>query len=178
MNIGANGTTIQDLIIKGSTYNAGIFINNSNENQIFGNNITNNTNGIYLYNATDNLISGNEILNNSINGILINTGSDNEISSNKIFSNVSAGITIQNSDKNRIYSNNIYNNLDGISLNNSSTEVHFNRITGNSRYGLYNVGNGTINATNNWWGSNNPLVSSTAPSDICIAGEVLHIIHG
>ena len=170
LNIGANGTTIQDLIIKGSTYNAGIFINNSNENQIFGNNITNNTNGIYLYNATDNLISGNEILNNSINGILINTGSDNEISSNKIFSNVSAGITIQNSDKNRIYSNNIYNNLDGISLNNSSTEVHFNRITGNSRYGLYNVGNGTINATNNWWGSNNPLVSSTAPSDICIAG--------
>ncbi|MDD3754073.1 MAG: hypothetical protein PHQ17_05905, partial [Methanobacterium sp.] len=43
LNIGANGTTIQDLIIKGSTYNAGIFINNSNENQIFGNNITNNT---------------------------------------------------------------------------------------------------------------------------------------
>ena len=170
LNIGANGTTIQDLIINGSTYNVGIFINNSNENQIFGNNITNNTNGIYVYNSTENLISGNEISNNSNSGIFINIGSDNEISSNKINSNVATGINIQNSDKNRIYSNNVYTNLDGIYLNNSSTEVHFNRIVGNSRYGLYNVGNGAINATNNWWGSNNPLVSSNSPSDLCISG--------
>lgn len=114
-----------------------------------------------MYNSTDNIISGNELLNNSINGLLINIGSDNEISSNKITSNVSAGINIQNSNKNRIYSNNIYNNQDGIHINNSTTEVHFNRIVGNSRYGLYNEGNGTINATNNWWGSNNP-----GPNDI------------
>ncbi len=157
INTNANGTTIQDLIINGSTYNAGIYINNSNENKILRNNITNNSNGIYLYNSTGNVISGNGISNNSINGVLIAIGSDNEISSNKLMSNVSAGINIQNSDKNRICSNNIYNNnLDGIYLNNSSTEVQFNRIVGNSRYGLYNVGNGTINATNNWWGSNAP----------------------
>lgn len=170
INISANGTTIQDLLINGSNNNAGIFINNSNENQILGNNITNNTNGVYVYNSTENVISGNEILNSSINGVLITTGSDNEISGNQISYNGSVGISIQNSDKNRIYSNNIFSNLDGIYLNNSSTEVHFNRIAGNSRYGLYNVGNGTINVTTNWWGSNNPLVSSTSPSDICIAG--------
>ncbi len=170
INISANGTTIQDLIINGSTNNAGIFINNSNENQIFGNNITNNTNAIYVFNSTQNVISGNEISYNSLNGVLINTGSENEVASNKIYSNGSAGINIQDSDENRICSNNIFSNLDGIYLNNSSTEVQFNRIVGNSRYGLYNVGNGTINATNNWWGSNNPLVSSTSPSDVCIAG--------
>ncbi len=170
INIGGNGTTIQDLILNGSIGNEGIYINNSNENQILGNNITNSNNGIYIYNSTENVISGNNILNNSINGVLISTGSENEISSNKIDSNGSAGINIQNSDKNRICSNIISNNLDGIYLNNSSTEIHFNQIVGNSRYGLYNQGNGTVNATNNWWGSNNPIVSSTSPSDINIAG--------
>jgi parallel beta-helix repeat protein len=170
INIGGNGTTIQDLILNGSTGNAGIYINNSNENQILGNNITNSNNGIYIYNSKENVISGNNILNNSVNGVLISTGSENEISSNKITSNAFAGINIQNSDKNRICSNILSNNMDGIYLNNSSTEVHFNQIVGNSRYGLYNLGNGTVNATNNWWGSNNPIVSSTNPSDINIAG--------
>ncbi|MCC7551638.1 MAG: right-handed parallel beta-helix repeat-containing protein [Methanobacterium sp.] len=175
INISANGTTIQDLIINGSINNVGIFINNSNENQILGNNITNNTNGIYVYNSTNNVISGNEISNNGLNGVFINTGSENEVSSNSIFANDSVGIKIQDSNNSRIYSNNLYNNLDGIYLNNSSTEVHFNRILGNSRYGFYNVGNGTINATNNWWGSNSPLVSLNSPSDICISGgEVIY----
>jgi parallel beta-helix repeat protein len=170
INSGGNGTTIQDLILNGSTGNAGIYINNSAENQILGNNITSSLNGICIYNSTENVISGNNILNNSANSIFISAGSDNEISSNKITSNGSAGINIQNSNKNRIYSNILSNNQDGIYLNNSSTEIHFNQIVGNNRYGLYNQGNGTVNATNNWWGSNNPVVSSTSPSDINIAG--------
>jgi parallel beta-helix repeat protein len=170
INLSGNGTTIQDLILNGSTGNAGIYINNSTDNQILGNNITSNLNGICLYNSTENVISGNNILNNSVNGVLINTGSDNEVSSNKVAFNGSAGINIQNSNDNKICSNIISNNLDGIYLNNSSTEVHFNQIVGNSRYGLYNQGNGTVNATNNWWGSNNPIVSSISPSDINIAG--------
>lgn len=168
INIGGNGTTIQDLIINGSMENVGIYINNSIENQILGNNITNTSDGIYLYNTTKNLISGNNIKNNSGNGLLINTGSDNEISSNIITSNGFAGISIQNSDKNKIYSNILTNNQDGIYLNNSSTEIQYNQIAGNIRYGLYNQGNGTINATNNWWGTNNPIVSSASPSDINI----------
>ena len=169
INISGNGTIIQDLIINGSTGNAGIYINNSTDNQILRNNITSSLNGIYLYNSTENVISVNNISNNSVNGILISAGSDNTISGNKLTSSASAGISIQNSNNNKVYSNTISSNQDGIYLNNSSTEVHFNQIVGNSRYGLYNQGNGTINATNNWWGSNNPIVSSTSPSDINIA---------
>lgn len=169
INFSGNGTTIQDLIINGSTYNAGIYINGSNGNQILGNNITRNSNGICIYNATENVISGNKIFNNSISGVFVNIGSDNEISSNNIMSNSVAGINIQNSDKNRIYSNNLYSNQDGIHLNNASTDIHLNRIAGNSRYGLFNEGNGTVNATNNWWGKNNPIISSVGPSDIYVA---------
>ena len=165
-----NGTVIQDLILNGSIGNAGIYINNSDNNQILGNNITSNLNGICICNSTGNVLSGNTILNNIANGIFISIGSDNEISSNKVTSNGSEGISIQNSDKNRIYSNIISGNMDGIYLNNSSTEIHLNQIVGNSRYGLYNQGNGTVNATNNWWGSNNPIVSVTSPSDINAAG--------
>jgi parallel beta-helix repeat protein len=170
INFSGNGTTIQDLILNGCNNNACIYINNSNENQILGNNITSNSNGIYIYNSKENIISGNEISNNSAHGVLITAGSDNEVSSNKLTSNGFAGISIENSDKNRVYSNIISINQDGICLNNSSAEIHLNQIVGNTRYGLYNQGNGTVNATNNWWGSNNPIISSNSSSDVCIAG--------
>lgn len=167
-------TTIRDISIKGSTGNAGIYINHCTNMNILGNNITGNSNGLYLYNSTDNLISGNKILNNLVNGVSINIGSDNEISGNELNSNGSEGIDIQNSNENAIYSNNIANNRDGIYLNSSSTKVHYNRIVKNSRYGLYNQGNGTVDATNNWWGSNNPTVSSTGPSDIYTTGGTVN----
>ncbi|MGC9517427.1 MAG: pseudomurein-binding repeat-containing protein [Methanomicrobiales archaeon] len=170
INSDGNGTVIQDLIINGSNDNSGIYINNSAENQILGNKITSNINGLYLYNSTNNIISGNELSNNTSNAILVSKGSENEISSNKISSNGYAGINIQNSNKNRIYSNLISNNLYGIYLNNASAEIHLNSIIQNSRHGLYTEGNSTVNATNNWWGSNNPIISSNGPSDINIAG--------
>jgi len=170
INNSGSSTTMRDIVIDGSTGNAGIYINNSATNGILGNNIINNLNGIYLYNSTENVISGNIMLNNSLNGMLISAGSDNEVSSNKITYNSVAGINVQNSDKCRIYSNLIHDNYDGIYLNNSTAEIHLNSIVENSRYGLYKVGNGTVNATNNWWGSNNLTVSLTSPSDIGIAG--------
>lgn len=169
INNSGGGTTIRGLTISGSTNNAGVYINNSNENNILKNTITGNNNGVYLYNSMDNLISGNDISNNSVNGVLISGGSDNTISENEITDN-NTGINIQNSNNKGIYSNNITDNVDGIHLNNASIEVKYNRITGNSRYGLYNEGTGTVDATNNWWGSNNPIVSSTSPSDIYIVG--------
>lgn len=150
INTSGSSTTIRDIVIDGSTGNAGIYVNNSTTNEILGNNIINNLNGIYLYNSTENVISGNIILNNSLNGMLISTGSDNEVSSNIITYNSVAGINVQNSNKCRIYSNLIHNNYDGIHLNNSTAEIHLNSIVKNSRYGLYNTGNGTVNATNNW----------------------------
>lgn len=170
INSGGSGSTIQDLILKGGLNAVGIFINSSNKNEMLGCNITNVTNGVRIYNSTDNIISGCNIYNNSANGILISLGGGNEVSGNKIRQNTLAGIRIENSNKNRIYSNSLTDNQDGISLTNSDAEVHLNQIALNGRYGIYNTGNGTINATNNWWGRNSPTVSSTSPSDIYVAG--------
>ncbi len=170
---GGNGSTIKDLIIKGSS-EAGIYINNSNDNLILGNEITGFNDGISLYNSKDNVISGNEISNSFSYGILINNGSDNEISSNSI-TETETGIFIQNSNNNGIYSNKINNNrLIGIHLINSSTEIHHNIITGNRKYGLYNEGNSIIDSTNNWWGSNNPIISPSFSSDIYSVGGTVN----
>ena len=174
INSGGNGTTIQDLIINGSINNVAIYINGSTDNQILGNNITSSSNGIYLYNSTETVISGNNILKNTLNGVLIDAGYDNEVSSNKITSNGSAGIKIQNAMNNRIYSNSLSGNQDGIYLESSSAEVHFNSIVGNTRYGLYSGSNSTVNATNNWWGSNSPNTSLKNPKDIYTFGETVN----
>jgi parallel beta-helix repeat protein len=173
INSGGNGSIIQDLIIKGSA-DAGIYINNSNDNLIIGNKITGFDSGISLYNSKDNIISENEISNTFWYGILINNGSNNEISSNSI-TETETGIFIQNSNDNCIYSNKISKNrLIGIHLKNSSTEIHYNIIIENRKYGLYNEGNGIIDATNNWWGSNNPIISSNFSSDIYSVGGIVN----
>jgi autotransporter family porin len=43
--------------------------------------------------------------------------------------------------------------------NNIPVELHFNRIIGNGKYTLYSNSN-MLNATDNWWGSNNPNFST------------------
>lgn len=85
------------------------------------------------------------------------------------------GVHLVNSNNNTIQNNTATNNQNGIGVYifNSSANVNFNRISGNSAYGLYNTGNGTVNATNNWWGSNNPVVSLSSPSDICIQNGIV-----
>ena len=168
---GGSGSIIQDLIITGSTNNAGIYINNSSYNTISDDIISNNSNGAYIYNSTGNQILDSDILNNTGNGIFIDTGSNNNtILGNNLITNSIDGISINSSDDNTISGNVISNNNDGIYLNNSSAYITFNRIVANNRYGLYKTGNGTVDATNNWWGSNNPVISSTSGSDIYVLG--------
>jgi trimeric autotransporter adhesin len=169
INTSGSGSTIKDLTINGSTSSAGIYINSSNENNVLGNTIKGNGNGLYLDKSTDNVISGNTISQNSANGVFINTGSDNTVSGNTVTYNGADGVNINNSNDNIISSNTVSNNTrDGIHLYNSSAEINFNRIVSNNRYGLYKESNGIVDATNNWWGSNNPTVSSNSPSDVYI----------
>nr|WP_319372966.1 right-handed parallel beta-helix repeat-containing protein [uncultured Methanobacterium sp.] len=157
VNIGGSGSLIMGLDIRGSTGNSGIYINGSVNSTLYQNNITGNLNGVYLNNATGLFMTYNIINNNTVNGLYINTGSGNYIYQNTLKYNSFNGIQINNSTNNQILSNVVINNLqDGLYLFNSFTEVHFNQITGNTRYGLYGVGNVTVNATNNWWGTNIP----------------------
>ncbi len=135
----------------------GIYLNNSLNSTLYGNNVTNNSyDGIHIFNSTNSTIFKNNVFKNTNDGIYVDTSNNSTIYGNTISNNSYNGIYFNNSLNSTLYGNNILSNtLDGIYLNNSSANINFNRIYGNGRYGLENQGNGTVNATNNWWGSNN-----------------------
>lgn len=184
--IDSDGSTIQGLSITGSTRSSGIHINandcNVTHNILSGNNhgifisgdskgniIQNNTiqndcNGIFLFGSNYNKIQDNNI-NNNYFGVYLSSGSNNNIIQNSTITTNQYGIIITNSNNNTIGYNSITANYYGILLS-GSANINLNRITGNRFYGLYYWGNGVINVTNNWWGSNaNPL---TIPNNICV----------
>ena len=174
INSGGSGSFIMDLNIIGSAGSSGIYINGSVNNTIYQNNITGTLDGLYLNNSTGTLILGNGITNNTANGIYIKNSSDNIIYENILKYNVFNGISVNSSDNSIITTNAITNNSQsGIYLFNSNAEVHFNQIFANTMYGLYNLGNGTVNATNNWWGTNIPL-NSTSNGSAVNGGMVLY----
>ncbi|MDP3623045.1 MAG: chitobiase/beta-hexosaminidase C-terminal domain-containing protein, partial [Methanobacteriaceae archaeon] len=140
-----------DSVIQGLNINCNIILN-ANNCTIYQNNIIGNgTHGIITSNSYNNTILYNTITCNGFNGIQSNFSSNN-IYGNTI-SGCESGIYSENSN-NSIVSNILINNNYGIWTNNSTDTIHFNRITQNT-YGLRND-MGTVNATNNWWGTNNP----------------------
>ena len=157
-------------------------------------------NGIYLNNSINNFISKNEIYmrddegfgngicldncsqNNTIslnnvecagddNGIFLSDSPNIKLISNSITRGY-ISIYAFNSNNLEVYGNNIEKGYKGIYLYDSLANVHFNRINvyGFFGYGLINQGNGTVDATNNWWGTNNPTVSSNGTANIEIMG--------
>jgi parallel beta-helix repeat protein len=176
ITVNKNNTIIKGFNIKGAINSMGIYINSTNNyvlgnnitdnhfgiylnsslnSTIYGNSIINNYNGINAFNTTNTIIYKNSVLNNTQNGIYLDMSNNSSIYENTIENNLCNGIFFNNSLNSTVYGNNILNNtLDGIYINNSSVNINFNRIYGNGRYGLENQGNGTVDATNNWWGSN------------------------
>lgn len=122
-----------------------ILFNNSNNNQILSNKINN---YLGLNNSQDNVVSNNTVLNLFI---------ENSNNFSLISNNISNNLTV-------LYSNNITfvsNNLGNISSNNSFVNCSFNSIKGK-----INNFNGTVIASNNWWGTNNVTIN-----DIMVTGS-------
>nr|WP_257790561.1 chitobiase/beta-hexosaminidase C-terminal domain-containing protein [Methanobacterium subterraneum] len=136
---------------------------------IFENNVTNNGNNGINANGANTTITWNNVTSNSGSGIYVN-GADITVSDNTATNN-QHGIYLNNSTG-TIQSNDLADNQYGIYLSSSSANINFNRIAGNNVYGLYCTGNGIVNATNNWWGSNND--PSTNSSNIYNNGETLN----
>ncbi|MDP3034259.1 MAG: right-handed parallel beta-helix repeat-containing protein, partial [Methanobacteriaceae archaeon] len=166
INAPGNGSSIQNMLINGSISSMGVYINNSFNNTISHNAFTLNMNGIYLYNSRDNEISSNIIFNNTLNGISVYLGGNNTFSENNLTYNNNA-ILLNNTCETTICQNIISKNtIAGINSENSSADINFNMISQNGIYGLHNLGNSSLDALNNWWGSNNPVVSLNGSSDI------------
>ncbi|WP_084689132.1 chitobiase/beta-hexosaminidase C-terminal domain-containing protein [Methanobacterium veterum] len=164
-----SGSTIQNLTLNK------LALNSANDCFITGNTV--NGAGISFVSANNNHISNNNISNCGIPGIYMDTSNNNTIVGNNITNNHAAGIEILYSINNLISGNNIENNgfrqYGGIYIVYSSANINFNRILGNDAYGIFNEGNGTVNATNNWWGLNmDPATNSSNIYDYGGTGKI------
>jgi parallel beta-helix repeat protein len=107
----------------------------------------------------------NTFTNNTANlnteyGIRIDNGDHNTLTGNTFNANVVAGIRLKEVLTNlTVNNNNITNNPIGIDIATIATNVTTwtvtkNNISGNTIYGVSNLGTGTLNAERNWWGDN------------------------
>ena len=121
-------------------------------NTVSYNNITYNGNGINSASPYSNFTHNNINYNNQT-GLTI-TGEKCNIIENSMNYNKEAGLTITSSN-NKVSENRLYNNLYGASFRNfNAATFNFNSVVGNT-YQLYTADTkGTLNALNNWWGSN------------------------
>ncbi|MFX1567719.1 MAG: NosD domain-containing protein [Promethearchaeota archaeon] len=110
----------------------GIGIWNSASNFIMRNDVKdNNHHGLYLYNSERNDILGN-IIKRSYWGLYLETGNDNFISDNDVSDNYQRGLVLYYSDGNEVSRNTINNNHLGIVLDESdSNSIDENTISNN-----------------------------------------------
>ena len=142
----SNNSTITESKVTGNN-RVDIWLQNSHNNTIVGNTITNGYDGIWLTFSDNNTIAGNKLTNN-YNGVTImgysnlNPSYNNVIVGNSITDNF-FGIFLQDSNNNTIAENNISNNSHGIAFARSSSNIITNNnITANLRtFDLYGSDN-------------------------------------
>jgi parallel beta-helix repeat protein len=169
----STGNNISHNIITKNLY--GIWLYNSSDNIVFGNNIiansfygislewssgnvisrnylTANEDGINLASSPNNTITGNDITANPAHGIWLQISSNNTISGNNITESKDLGLELRaSSNYNTMSGNNITNNYNGIVLEESSSNtISENSITANVWNGIefYNSSNNNIYGNN------------------------------
>ncbi len=99
--------------------------------------------------------------------LIMDTAADLEISNNNIYDN-GVGIDIEAGPSTKIENNNIYDNAYGVVSWNANQSINENKIENNSQSGIYRTSwgdtSGTVDATENWWGSSDPTVVQASTS--------------
>jgi autotransporter family porin len=162
----------------------GISASNSTGLTITDNNLYQNSAGVSTYKCNNSIIKGNYI-HNIIDSGITDSGSFNlnitentikqslsgisgyfstafTIMNNQITNNSGEGIYLNDCYKGGlIESNNIYSNQCGVEIwedqpvSSNNYNLKFNRIVNNNGIGIFYIAYGNVNATLNWWGSNN-----------------------
>jgi parallel beta-helix repeat protein len=123
----------------------------SNNNTITGNNVNNNDDGIELYDSSNNNIIGNNVSNNSDFGIhLTDSSNNNTIIGNNVNNNLEEGIELsRSSNNNTITGNNVNNYWEGIELFfSNNNKIYLNNFIAHTYYNVHS------DSTNIW---NSPL---------------------
>ena len=169
------GATIKNTNIQG--FGCGIYLEDSIDETVSGNNITNNSNGVFIGDPTICgifsycTICGNNITNNANSGIDFDYASGNSIFGNNI-TNDGYGIWLGYSDYTNVSGNNITNKLGGLFVGSSNyTSISGNTFTSSGLFVMDSVHcfveNNTVNGK--------PLVYLESTSDVTVdndAGEV------
>jgi parallel beta-helix repeat protein len=182
IKINSNNNIIKDNIIcknegKRYCYNqGGLFLNQSDNNLILNNTITDNREtGIYLHHSNHNIIEKNAIFKNNNLGIISNASSNNQIIYNEIYNNY-CGMTLwPYSSYNTINNNYVHDHLGcGIALKMYSNHntIRYNRIINNLEWGImlgfgptkynileYNNISGTSGGQQNWFDGSGLVLS-------------------
>lgn len=110
------------------------------------------------YNIT---VSGNNI-SNFMQGFSCYDLSNSSITNNHLFGNKD-GLLLSNVTTSRIYTNNIEYNMEYgvyVDYENNNSFLYLNRIFDNGQFDFYCDEKTSLNINNNWWGTNNPNMTS------------------
>lgn len=163
----ARGSNLSGNILR-DNYN-GIYLKNSSDNIIEGNNISNsegyglhfisslhnsvsdnnisaNSNGIHLVSSNNSVIFGNRIFSNSMNGIFLSGSYYNNFTANLIFYNEGRGIRLRESQSNVVSGNKILNNTYGLDFYSANNNTFLDNEVSNNKNGiwLFNSGNNSF----------------------------------
>jgi len=156
----SNNNTITGNTCNNNDY--GIYLSSSSNNTVTGNTCNNNNNGgIYLYSSSsDNTVTGNTCNNNNYGIYLSSSSSDNTVTGNTCNNN-NYGIYLYSSSNNNTITGNTCNNNDiGIYLYSSSNNTITCNTYNNSNYGIY-----LSSSSNNTVTGNTCIRGTGQPSD-------------
>ena len=132
--------------------------------------------GFYLSagssNSDNNTFTSNIANSNTEYGIRINSSDGNTLTNNTFNLNVIAGIRLKDDVINLTLNGNSFTNSPtGIDIASgvgsvTSWTLSNNKITENTTYSVSNLGTGTLNAANNYWGTDYPVFSSIISGDV------------
>jgi len=108
----------------------------SDGNHIKDNTFNNIKYGIYLSQSNNNNIINNTISDSSNGGIVLNGGINNNLINNTIYSNGISGIYLDSSDG-IVYGNTLYDNLIGINVGGTGNNISDNTIYASTQRGIY-----------------------------------------
>jgi len=151
---------------EGVTFQGGIIIAGSSNNLLVNNNVSNSACGIVLNRARNNNVLMNNTVSNNEYGIALSEDANNNIlKGNTVDSNSQYGVYVSESHSNTITCNLVQNNTRGFYLDDGSAanNISYNNIIENGNYSIATGGyewqfendqSDDVDATNNWWGTN------------------------